>query len=261
MKLNLILFFSFCLGVFNAQSQEFKLNTNGATQIMVSNLFGKIQLGETSGSELVISAKHYEKKDIPEKAKGLKPISPLGEDNTSMGINVELDAGVVHVMGVNKASMDAEYYILAPKNTAVSIDYNNPFTYGEIEVDGFSSELEINTLSEDINLKNVTGPVVLHSVSGNITVDFTTVNQESPMSISAVSGDVDLAMPESTPVSFYISTINGEVYTDFDIKMDRKDKEGLTYLGGGHKLNGKVNGGGVEMEVKSVSNNIYLRKK
>ena len=54
-----------------------------------------------------------------------------------------------------------------------------------------------------------------------------------------------------------MKSINGEVYTDFDITMPSKD--GMKRMSG-RKLTGTINGGGVEISLNAINDDIYLRK-
>lgn len=253
------------IGIFlfssHAISQEFKTDINGIEVISINNLFGKIDIKESNNTQLVISVKNMEDIKTPEKAKGLKPISPNGEDNTKLALNVSSKGSVFQITGTDKRSSEAEYLFEIPKGVSIKVDYNNAFTNGSIDIKGFSSEIEINTLNDDINLSNVTGPLVLHSINGNISVDFSTVNQISPISITAINGEIDLNMPANTKANLNLSTMHGEVYTNFDIDFKKDEKEGLKYIGGGNAIDGKINSGGVEINLKNINENIYLRKK
>lgn len=260
---NIILIWIFLLsGFYWAHAQEFKTNTNQVSKVSIDNLYGGLSIQESGGTELIITINDTEIIKVPEKAKGLKPIGSGGkQDNTTIGLNVEKEGNILRISGALKKSMDAEYTIKIPKGLSLILDYHNPFTYGPISIDGFSSEIEITTLHDDIKLKNVTGPLVLHAISGNIDVDFATVNQNSPISITAISGDINIKMPASTPANLKMGTMNGEIFTDFDIKFEHKEKEGLNYIGGGQDISGTLNNGGVEITLKTMSDNIYLRKK
>jgi hypothetical protein len=55
-----------------------------------------------------------------------------------------------------------------------------------------------------------------------------------------------------------VKTITGEVYSDLDIDFgNKKEKNPIV----GYLLEGKINGGGPEVKLESISNNVYLRKK
>lgn len=257
----IILSFCFTLGVFTAQAQQHKEETKGAKKITITELFGKINIEETTGSQLIIDVENLEDIEIPEKAKGLKPLSPNGVDNTGLALNIENSGSEIKITGATKKSIDGKYLIKIPKGISVVIEYQSPFTSGNIDVDGFSSELEISTLNEDINLNNVTGPLVLNTINGDVNIDFSAVNQSSPISISAINGEIDIKMPANTPANLKLGTMHGEIYTNFDVQFDKSDKDGLTHIGGGHETEGTINNGGVEITLQSINANIYLRKK
>ncbi len=261
--LKYILAISLCLsiGLFSVQAQQYKAEVKGAKKVSITQLYGKINIKETTGTQLIIDVKNLEEVVIPKKAEGLKPLSAFGEDNTNIGLNVENSGSVIQIAGVSKQSSEGIYHIKIPKGIAVVIEYNSPFTYDDIDVDGFSSELEVSTMNDDINLKNVTGPLVLNTINGDVNIDFSTVNQNSPISITAINGEIDMHIPAATPANLNISTMQGEVYTNFDIAFEQKEKDGLSFIGGGQEIEGTINNGGVAISIKSINDNIYLRKK
>ena len=57
-----------------------------------------------------------------------------------------------------------------------------------------------------------------------------------------------------------LRSINGEMYTDFDLGS-KSNKDGLSKVGGGTNIEGTTNGGGVEVQLNTISSNIYIRKK
>ena len=145
---------------------------------------------------------------------------------------------------------------------AVEIDYTSPFTSEDVEVESFSGEIEISTMNADVIMKDVTGPVILDLMNGDIDLAFANINQQSPMSIKTLNGDVDITLPPSAKVNLDLNSMHGDVYTDLDITMDRdKDDRGLKFIGGMSNITGKLNGGGVKMAISSMNGNIYLRSK
>ena len=99
-------------------------------------------------------------------------------------------------------------------------------------------------------------------MSGPISIVFSSVNQLAPITITSYSAEIDVAMPSNTKANLKLSSLNGDVYTDFDIKFkDEKETRGLRYIGGGSNISGTINGGGVNIMLKALSDNIYLRKK
>ena len=150
---------------------------------------------------------------------------------------------------------------MIPDGLAVEIDYSSPFADDKLEVEDFGGELEISTLNSDVALMKITGPVVLDMVNGNIDLVFSSVNQNSPMSIKTINGDIDISFPSNAKAGLEMSSLHGDIYTDLDIKVNREKEEGLKFIGGMSNIDGTLNGGGVEMSISTINGNIYLRSK
>ncbi|GLU43015.1 DUF4097 family beta strand repeat-containing protein [Allomuricauda sp. NBRC 101325] len=189
----------------------------------------------------------------PERAKGLKLVGEGGTDNTNVGFSVVQDGStlIIHNLRKNKGG---EIYLPASKNVSVKSTWN-----GDIEIDGFSGEIEADAqLNGGVKLLNVNGPVTASSLNGEIEVQFGKVTQSSPISLYSTNGAVDVSLPSNTPANLALSTLNGNVYTDFDIKADEKD--GMKSVLG-RNIKASINGGGVKIAMKSTNGNMYLRKK
>ena len=207
-----------------------------------------------NGNELLIEADGtYE---VPERAKGLRPLYNGATDNTGIGLEVTESN---NVMTIKKASSkDGEYRIRVPAGANIMIEEIG-WMSDEFKLSNLSGEIEIRSNGSDIMLDKVTGPVVANSTSGDITILFAEINQQQPTSISAVSGFIDITLPAASKATFDLNSVSGEIFTDLDIKMP-KAQEGMTMIGG-RKINGTLNGGGVEMSLRAISGDIYLRKK
>jgi len=241
-------------------AQDFKYDVKQSAQVFIKGLSGGVQVEETTGTQLVIEAKNFEKR--PARADGLKPIYGNGaSDNTNLGLEVKTEDNIIVVSPASKQSEDAKYIFKVPKGVNVKVDYRSPYADYDLVVKNFSSEFEADIMNPGIQLENVTGPIVLNVTNGDVNIVFGTINQSSPIDIVAINGIIDVTVPQNTPANLMMSTINGEVFTNFDIDFEKKDKKGLSYIGGGSKINGKINGGGVDIKLKTINNNIYLRKK
>ncbi|MFP4025501.1 MAG: hypothetical protein ACLFVR_13335 [Thiohalospira sp.] len=241
-------------------AQEFKYDLGQSNQIDIKNLVGEINIEEATGNQLIIEGSNFPKK--PARADGLKSLYGSGaQDNTEIGLQILNQGGITEIQGASKQSEDAKYTFKVPKGVNVKIDYRSPYAKETIKVKNFSNELEISTLNKSIDLKNVTGPVVLNTINGDINIDFASINQEAPTSISSINGVIDITLPSNTPAKISLGTINGEIFTNFDINFEKKTKNGLSYIGGGQKINGTINGGGVDIKLSTINDNIYLRKK
>ena len=92
-----------------------------------------------------------------------------------------------------------------------------------------------------------------------MTVTFSNLAQGKPTAISSISGDVDITLPATAKSNLKLRSINGEMYTDFDLGV-KNTKDGMSKVGGMANVDGAINGGGVEMTLNTISSNIYIRK-
>lgn len=238
-------------------AQEYSMELKGQvneTWIKIENLFADLKIEGISGSEIKIEAFGYE--GLPEKAKGLKPLSATGPENTGIGLSIQQDGNTISISGAHREADDAEYTIRLPKNVKLKVDFNS-WQAGDLEIRGMANEVEAKSQVGDLSFVDVTGPIVAHTLSSDLEVIFTNVSQTSPSSLTSTSGDIDVSMPESAKGTFKMSTVSGGVYTAFDFDFG---EEGNLRRSGGQNAIGKLNGGGVEVQLRSVSGNIYLRK-
>ncbi|UII21110.1 DUF4097 family beta strand repeat-containing protein [Fulvivirga ligni] len=216
-----------------------------------------VQVEGYSGNEVIISTKG--KYDIPERAKGLKPINGLGlTDNTGVGLSVKDDGKEHKVVSQVARNSDVGYIVKVPNG--VRIKYVNSSIHGD-DFTGMNiqGELEVSTHGGSIKLKNISGPVTLSSVHGDIEVVMADkMNQSMPSAITSVHGDVDLAVPAGSNAAFEIATTWGEVYSDLDLKVDQPD--GMKVYGA-KKISGKLGNGGSKIALSSTHGNVYLRSK
>lgn len=234
-----------------AQAQsDYTKSLNGIQWVKIESK-SDITLRTHSSNELLI--KSGPSVETPEKAKGLKLVGEGGTDNTSVGFSVIQDGNTLIVTNLRK-SEGAEIYLPKNQNISAKSTWN-----GDIEIDGFAGEIEADAqLNGSVKILNVNGPVTANTLNGELTVEFGTVKQGSPISLYSTNGAVDVSLPGNTPANLSMSTINGNVYTDFDVKLNEKD--GLKSVLG-RKISATINNGGVDITLKSTNGNMYLRKK
>lgn len=235
--------------------QEFTFSTQGnsaETIVTIEQLNAPIKIQGIAGSEIKIIADDYA--GLPEKAEGLKSLSASGPENTGIGLSVSQEGNRITISGAHREADDAYYYISLPKNMMLSIDYTG-WQAEDLEVRRMEGEIEAKSQVGDLLFVDIKGPIVAHSLSSDIDVIFTTLSQATPSSITSTSGDIDVTLPETSQGNFQMNTLSGGVYTnlDFDLK-----EEGRSLVG--HRANGTLGGGGVSIQLKTISGDIYVRK-
>lgn len=231
--------------------------------LKVQLVTGSIKVVGTGSSEIQINAIPRSGEDDGERqhvVNGMKRIA------SSDGFEVtakEADNNVtVHTGNPNKA-VDLELKI--PQDVKLKLSTVNG---GEISVDNVTGELEIGNTNDKITLTNISGSVVANTINGDITVIFNKVDPNAPMAFSTLNGDVNVTLPTGTKANLKMKSDNGEIFSDFDVVIDKSpQKTEKTNSPGMYKIKkddwvyGKINGGGAEMMMKNMEGNIYLKKK
>jgi hypothetical protein len=94
----------------------------------------------------------------------------------------------------------------------------------------------------------------LETINGNIDIEGAT----AMVLAKTISGYVDMSWPKAKGANVAMKTITGEVYSDLNIEFkNKKQKDPIV----GYLLEGTFNGGGPEVRLESISNNVYFRKR
>ncbi|MCF0048832.1 DUF4097 domain-containing protein [Dyadobacter sp. LJ53] len=94
----------------------------------------------------------------------------------------------------------------------------------------------------------------LETIDGNIDIEGATTT----VFAKTISGYVDMSWPRSKGINVAMKTITGEVYSDFDIDFKNKKQKNPIV---GYLLEGTIKGGGPDVKLESISNDVYLRSK
>ncbi|MBL7971017.1 MAG: DUF4097 family beta strand repeat protein [Prolixibacteraceae bacterium] len=246
------------------QTKKFEYTPKVKNKVEITNLLGEVSLQNSNGNAIVIESDFNV--DRPERADGLKLLG-AAEDNTELGINVNEENGIVRIQGATRQVRDYKFKILVPSGMAVSLDYGSPFAKDDVVVDSFTGSLEVKTLNANVKITRSSGPFTVNSISGDIEIVFDKISQSEPTSLASVSGLIDIALPASEKANIDISSINGNVYNSLDLKNTssgtEKDKRGfgMDMVKMQNANSYTLNGGGQKVFLKSISGNIYLRKR
>ncbi len=239
----------------NVFSQEFKVAKSSGK--LVIKEVNQVTIEGHNGNEIIFSSLDGPK-EKDKRAEGLRALNSMGlEDNTDIGLSVQDKGNTIEVYQLKK--MDGpRVRILIPKGVSVSITHSSPYG-NDIVLKNIDSEIEVSTLHNGIDLDNVTGPLTIKTVHGEINAKLGT-SLKSPLSLISMHGLIDITIPAATKANINMSTSYGEMFVDPAIKIDMEEKSDFVRYGG-NKINGKINGGGLDLTLSSNHGNIYLRKK
>ncbi len=111
-----------------------------------------------------------------------------------------------------------------------------------------------------------------HALNEDLTVVFTKVNPQKPMSFSSLNGKIDVTLPADVKASVLMKSDQGEIYSDFDLnvqteniapsvrKEDNQGKKGKFRVSVEKSTRATINGGGQEIQFTNFNGDIYIRK-
>lgn len=190
---------------------------------------------------------------------GLRRISGGG-----IGLEVTEDNNEVRITSGPMPNGDIEMLVYVPRNFSLKLNT----VQGDVIISGLDGEMEISAVNGDIEIFDVSGTVLANSVNGDMNIDFNRVPQNSPMSFTGVNGDIEVSFPANAKFTAKMKTEWGDVYTNFDMEIDRggersesNSEDGTFRVAVNRWIIGKVNGGGPEFLFKTLHGDISIRKK
>jgi len=234
-------------------------------RLVASMMQGCFTVEGYDGKDVVIEPRgggeEHRVRPVPHKAEGMTRIEPAG-----MGISVEEENNTVKIH--SSMGRGRDLLVRVPFATSLKIECMNG---GDIKVDRVSGDIELQNLNGAVTANNVSGSVIAHSLNGQVLVTLDKVTPDKPMSFSSLNGDVDVTLPGDTRGMVRMKTDNGEIFSDFDIKVspsaaapvveDGRTKGGRYRVKVDGTTTGALNGGGPDLTFKTFNGNIYIRKK
>jgi DUF4097 and DUF4098 domain-containing protein YvlB len=197
----------------------------------------------------------------PARADGMKRL-----DLGGTGLDIVEDNNVVHIK-TSSWITPSDLLITVPRHSSLELKAVNN---GNIEVEDVDGEIDADDLNGKIVLKNVGGSVVAHSLNGELVATLNRVDPSKPMSFSTMNGNIDVTLPQTVKANVRMKTDNGEIYSDFDVKLDSgarmvqnepgDSQDGKYHVRFDRALRGTINGGGPEFQFTSFNGQIFIRK-
>jgi DUF4097 and DUF4098 domain-containing protein YvlB len=231
--------------------------------LKASVLNGSITVKGYNGKEAIVEARGEggRHRRPAERSDGMHRIDIGGS-----GLSVEESDNVVTV-GTRSLNENVEISIQVPFDTSLKLhDVNG----GEISVDHIVGDVEIDVTNGKATATHISGSAIVHALNDRVLVTLDKVTADKPMSFSSLNGDIDVTMPADLKAKVKLKSDNGEVYSDFDIKVDASSRRPMVEdSNSGHgkyrvqfdkATYGLINGGGPEIQLTTFNGNIYIRK-
>ncbi len=261
--LSIVMFWS--LDVKGQQKEEVTLplsNPDKPGKLKVHLINGSISVIGYPGNEVIVEATpviESHKGNNKQTKNGLKRIVSNG-----IRFSAEEFDNTVKIKGADW-NKTIDFKIKVPLKFSLDLKTLND---GDIYVENVTGEFEISNLNGAVDMKDINGSVVADALNEGVTISFNKVNEGEPMAFSSLNGDLEVTFPSGINADIRAKTDNGNLYTDFEIDVDKQKKQVFTERKNGvykvtydNSVFGQINGGGAEITFKTLNGDILIKKK
>jgi len=219
-------------------------------QLTLANTNGEIEVTSWDRNEIRIEAhKKARGSDDQDLQSVLDNVTVIIDEVTGgITIDTEFPRSGVNAWANNKISLSVDYLITVPNQANLDIETVN----GRVGVRGVSGDIDIDTTNGGIEVTDSAGQVSAKSTNGGISIELAEVDASQSMTLRTTNGGVSLALPSSVQANLTARTTNGTIETDFPITMQGRLS--------GTRLEGEINGGGGEIDIKTTNGGIEIRE-
>jgi DUF4097 and DUF4098 domain-containing protein YvlB len=179
------------------------------------------------------------------------------------GFSLEEENNELSISSSFGRSVDFEIQVPARTNLRLST-----INGGDVVVDGVDGEVEVNNVHGPITLTNIAGSIMAHSVNGAVKATLTRATPDKAMAFTSMNGIVDVTLPSSIKANLKLRSDRGDVFTDFDVQMrgatpkpvEDPRQKGKFRIDVNKTIYGMVNGGGQDVELRTFTGNVFVRK-
>ena len=180
------------------------------------------------------------------------------------GLNIEEKANEITID--DHGGMSGNITIKVPTRTTVQAKTIS----GAISISSVEGSVEAEATNGSVTLTAISGAVVAHSLNGGIKADIVKATADQPMSFTSLNGKIDVTLPAGTKAKLRLKTQWGEVYSDFDMKMepnsapvveDSRGDKGKYRVKMDRSVTATINGGGPEYLFQTMNGSILIHKK
>jgi hypothetical protein len=223
-------------------THTYPLSAGGEVKIVNGN--GRIDVEGVDGSTLEIRAERIARGATDDAAKELLPRIVIKEDVKPDRVTLETERMSGIMIGAN---FEVRYHVRAPKNAFINVTNSN----GIVSVTAISGKVVAHTTNGGVRGTGLSGGVDARATNGGVSIDMASVGKDK-IALETTNGGVTLALPEKAKATVSASCTNG------GISVGSMDNFEVTEKSRRH-LEGKLNGGGTEVELSTTNGGVRLR--
>jgi DUF4097 and DUF4098 domain-containing protein YvlB len=229
---------------FTVSAQDFQKNyrIGAGGSVKIHNVSGDVKVTGYNGDTITVTA--Y--KEGPDTDK-------VTIEDSSSGNNVDVRARYPENCDCN---VSVNFDVKVPSEIHYRYDSITSVS-GDIEISNIKGELNTKSVSGDVSVKGAAGAVNAASVSGDVEVEIRSLegtDGAGNMEFNSVSGDVEVKLPGNLDADVKISTLSGDLKTDFPLQVEEKKR------GPGRSASGRLGNGSRTLKLSTVSGDINLSR-
>jgi serine/threonine protein kinase len=234
-------------------SQSFPLNADG--RFSLDHVKGRIAIHGWSSNAVVINAAIHGKTSESVEAVKIN----IDSDPNEAIVHTEQPSSVtgfpwswLWFKNSKRNDADVDYMIQVPHRARLA-DISS--VNGRIVVDGVSGDIAASTINGETHIKDAARNLKLSTVTGRITAYMILLGGGQSVSLDAVNGEVELAVPEDADANFSASTVNGSITSEFPALKAKKE------FPVGNNLKGSLGNGSAIVKASAVNGSIKILKR
>jgi lia operon protein LiaG len=225
-----------------ASAQDFQKNyrIGAGGAVNIRNVSGGVTVTGYSGDTITVTA--Y--KEGPDR-------DQVTIEDSSGGNNVDVRARYPENCNCN---VSVRFDVKVPSGISYRYDSITSVS-GDVNISNVKGDLHVKSVSGAVSVKGAAGAVNAASVSGDVEVEIQSLEgADRAMEFNSVSGDVDVKLPGNLDANVKMSTLSGELKTDFPLQVEEKER------GPGRSASGRLGNGSRSLKLSTVSGDINLSR-
>jgi hypothetical protein len=255
-----------------ALKRKRRFNLTGAHKILeIDNIFGSIEVTGGQGDQVqlvvnkTISAESKDKMDAAKKEVTLDITDQ--PDLLKLYVNGPFrckcengNDGCSNWHGDRGYRVKMDFQLQVPRNIEVKLKTVNS---GHVTVQDVTGDFSVHNVNGGIDMKNVAGSGVAKTVNGPVTVTFRE-NPREKSDFATINGNVELYFIRGLSGDFRFKTMNGAVYSDFEMtslpaQPVSSERHGTKFVFRADRFTGgRVGSGGPEIKAENLNGDIRI---
>jgi hypothetical protein len=212
-------------------------------EVRIDNTNGKVEIEGVDGSTVEVRAEKTAHATTDEAARQLLPRISIKEDVTPgrVSISTERMSGVM--IG---ARFEVVYHVKAPKAAVI----NAMTTNGAVTLKGLSGQVAARTTNGGVTGSDLTGGVEARTTNGQVSIDLASLGKDK-ISLGTTNGGLTLTLSETAKADLSATCTNGGISVS-GLKLETTEESR-------RHIEGRLNGGGTPIELRTTNGGIRVR--